>query len=192
MYKLTGRIEGTAPLLYGRMVTDLEGGTSQRKLNVEEHVALAWRRTWKDERGLYIPKINFKNSMVMGCASGGVKEGRKGFGQYIKATVFLEDDLLLDKPEADGLLEVVGRIPPRTGAAAIIRYPMINLPWSARFSLVVTDDRRSVENIRAAVEEAGLLVGIGPWRPEYGRFVLTEWSGKLATRGDLNGSGATR
>jgi len=36
-------------------------------------------------------------------------------------------------------------------------------------------DRRDADAIRRGLEEAGLLVGLGSFRPENGRFIVTEW-----------------
>ena len=91
--------------------------------------------------------------------------------------MFVEDEhgLFFGTKDPDGIHESIGKRPPRTGAACVIRRPMLNTGWHLPFTLMVVDDRRPADNIRRAIEEAGLLCGMGSWRPEYGRFILTDW-----------------
>lgn len=183
MYQITGRIQGVAPFLYNRMANDegLRGaGAGGGKLTEEQRIAEAMLKVHRNEHGLIIPAWNFKKCLVLGCAKANLKEGRYGLAGLVEATVFVEGDLCFGKDDPDFLHEVVGRIPPRTGAAAIIRRPALDTGWELPFTLNVMDDRRSSDYIRRGLEEAGLLVGLGSWRPEYGRFIVTEWEKQAA------------
>ena len=187
MYRITGTIQGVAPLLFGapttKTIEDLRGSKGGGRFTEDERMLEALQRVHQDERGIFIPKWNFKKCLLEGCQRANLKEGRASMMPYLKATVFPEDDLLLGKRTPDDILEVMGKRPPRTGGACLIKYPSFKTGWQAHFVLTIVDDRRSVEHIRRALEEAGTLVGLGAWRPEYGRFVLTEWSGKLPLNG---------
>ena len=81
-------------------------------------------------------------------------------------------EILFGADEPDGLHEcraVVQR------AAVLRRRPMLNTGWHLSFDIVLVDDRRNLGQVKQAVEEAGLLVGLGDFRPDYGRFVVKEW-----------------
>ena len=173
MYRIDATVEGLAPLLFNRMVTELDGPKAG-KMTEEERRALAEQKVYCDEQGLYWPAWNLKVCIVDGCKRAGIKEGRGSMAPFLMATVFPETPRF-DKTERDYLHEVVGRIPPKTGAAAMIRRPCLNAGWHLSFALNVVDDRRNPNDIRTAVDSGGLLVGLGSWRPEYGRFRVTEW-----------------
>lgn len=180
MYAIRGSIQGTAPLLFGAMtqrsLDTLKGerGTGGRYTPSEQLAEVAERYYW-DEQGMYLPAWNFKKCLMDGCVKAGLKEGRAGMMPFLKATVFVDGELRFGKAEPDDVYEVVGKRPPRTGGACIIKYPMLQPGWEMPFALNVLDDRRREDDIRRSLEEAGVLVGLGAWRPEFGRFVVTEW-----------------
>ena len=54
--------------------------------------------------------------------------------------------------------------------------PQINLPWSLDFELQYIDnDQCSIGNLQMAVSRGGIL-GLGTFRPYFGRYDLTKWS----------------
>src|SRR5215831_1003060 len=180
MYSISGTIEGVAPLLQGAFtsaaIKSLDEGTTGGKFTRAERIAEVADRVHRDpDGGIILPKWNFKKCLSLGAAAANLKEGRKGFRQFLDATVFPTADLSFGKTEPDDVLEVVGRRPPKTGPACIVRYPMFHAGWRLDFGLSFVDERRVADHIRRALEEAGLLVGLGPWRPEYGRFVVVDW-----------------
>jgi hypothetical protein len=125
--------------------------------------------------GAYIPKDAFKNSLLQGVKLAGLKEGRRSAYGIVEATVFPTEHLYLGKQTFDQVFETPARIPPRTGSLVIIRYPMFNQGWSAKFSLLLAMDRKDIVGfVQDGLESAGLLVGVGSWRPEYGRFMVSD------------------
>lgn len=180
MYKLRGVIEGNAPLLFGAMTQRslevLEGtrGTGGRYTPSEQLAEVAERYYW-DEQGMYLPAWNFKKCLLDGCVKAGLKEGRASMMPFLKATVFPSGELRFGRMEPDGVMSVVGKRPPRTGGAVVIKYPKLDAGWRLPFELDVVDDRRREEDIFRSLTEAGKLVGLGAWRPEFGRFLVTEW-----------------
>lgn len=59
--------------------------------------------------------------------------------------------------------------------AAITRVrPALNAGWSATFKMMVqTPEYISPQTLNAVIADAGRLVGVGDFRPSYGRFVVT-------------------
>lgn len=54
--------------------------------------------------------------------------------------------------------------------------PLIALPWHIDFSVTYQDNKHcSLENLRQAFEMGGIL-GIGTFRPYFGRYEVTKWS----------------
>jgi hypothetical protein len=89
--------------------------------------------------------------------------------------VFVEDAILFGKDEPDYVHTCWGRVPPRTGAMVPIRRPAMNAGWKVSFTLAVMNDSIGEGQIREALDHAGLMVGVGSWRPQYGRFRVTSW-----------------
>jgi hypothetical protein len=55
---------------------------------------------------------------------------------------------------------------------AIIRRPALKAGWRLQGALMVLDDSVPAEAIHSALVAAGVYVGVGAWRPEFGRFLV--------------------
>lgn len=176
MQRVTGTIEGVAPILFSRMYTDIEAAGG--KPTPEQKAQEAFQRCHRDDNGIYIPANMFKQAILGGAKAGNVKDGRRSFATVFEAILFPESHLYLGKDQFDEVFEHWGRRPPGPkGAAIMLRYPLFRTGWRADFSLVLTmGDHHTVEALRRSIEAAGLLVGMGSWRPEYGRFILVDFA----------------
>ncbi len=178
MYQIHGTIKGAAPILINRFTeasqNEMEKSSTGGKFTKEQRIAQAWESVYKDEQGYYLPAWNLKCCLVEGAKRGSIKEGKKSIAPFLQATVFPADPVRFSIAEAF-LHETWGRRPPRTGGACMVRRPGFQVGWELPFVLNVVDDRRTPEQIRRCLEEAGLLVGLGSWRPEYGRCTVAAW-----------------
>ena len=180
MYRIKVTIEGIAPLLYNRFTEKAQDDLDKRKtggvMSQKQRIAEALEKVYRNADGLFLPSHAVKECIVNGASKASLKYGKKGLAPFLKALIFMEDqELSLGKKEPDGMDERIGRRPPRTGGACIIRRPMVNAGWKASFTLVVMDDRIPEEHIKEALGEGGLLVGLLDNRPEFGRFIIKEW-----------------
>ena len=180
-YTIQGTVEGVAPILFNAFSEDatekLRAGTTGGKFTDEQRVAEAMQKIHRDSNGgIGWPSWNFKQCLIEGCKRAGLREGRSSMAPFIAATVFVDGERTFGVESPDAIHEVAGRRPPKTGGAVLIKRPMLKAGWRLPFVLSVLDDRRSPDHIRTALGEAGMLVGMGSWRPEYGRFVVTEWN----------------
>ena len=178
MYRIEATIEGVAPVLFSRWVTDLEATVTGKKMTKEERDAEATEKVYRDDDGLYFPAWNLKRAIVDGTKAAGLKDGRKSLAPAVMASVFPEREPRFGVTMYDFMHEATGRRPAKTGGACIIRRPALDTGWRLSFVLNVVIPTMHPDAIRASVETAGLMVGIGSWRPEYGRFVLAEWTVK--------------
>jgi hypothetical protein len=180
MYTIRGTIEVVAPILFSKWTEqaseNIKTGATGGKFTDDQRMAEAMEKVYRNDSGLFLPPWNFKKCLLEGTMKAGLKEGRASAAKFFEATIFVQGDLLFGVEEPDFIHETPGRRPPKTGGACLIKRPALNAGWRLPFQLMIVDDRRSPEHIKRAVEEAGLLVGLGSWRPEYGRFVLTEWA----------------
>lgn len=175
MYTISGRIQGVAPILFHRLEEGVLEGPSKGNMSHDERIAEAMRLSYSDAHGLYVPPGNFKRCLLDGSTKAKIKEGKASATPYFQATVFVQGNLYFGKDSPDFIHEETGRRPPKTGGRIIVRRPALDTGWELPFSLVVVDDRRKQQDIRRALEEAGLLVGLCDHRPEYGRFIVTDW-----------------
>jgi hypothetical protein len=63
---------------------------------------------------------------------------------------------------------------PRSGVGVSTRLG-VRAGWRLRFTLNVVHDELSEEMVRTILEEAGSFMGIGSWRPRYGRFRVVKF-----------------
>lgn len=181
MYRINGTIEGIADLLFNapppveEEEQDRKTKKHPSKMTVAENRADSMKRLHQNGHGIHLPPGGFEKALLDGANLAGLKDGKRSLSTLLKATVFLEEDPTLGCEKPDYIHEKQGRVPPRTGAMVVIRRPAMNTGWTATFSLVVTTDRIVESDVRLALETAGMLVGLGGWRPRYGRFKITEW-----------------
>jgi len=181
MYKIMGRIEGVAPLLVNRFTEEstesLRTGATGGRKNEQQRIDEALLKVYRDAEGqICVPAKNLKKCLLEGIARARLKEGRASAVPNVQASVFFEKpDLVLNKEKPDFISEEMGRRPPKKGGACLIKRPGFHEGWQLSFTLLVLDDRRDAELLHRGMEEAGLLVGIGDHRPEYGRFIVKEW-----------------
>lgn len=181
MYRITGKLKGLAPILFNRMLEDeLEPTekTIKRKgrVSTEDRLEEAHQKVYRNEKGLYVPGVNLKACLLNGCSMAGLKTGQKSLLPFLAASVFFDRELNFGKDEPDFIHEEAGRRPPKRGGRIIVRRPALNEGWELPFGLTVVDDRRTPAEIRRSLDEAGLLVGLGDHRPDYGRFIVIEWN----------------
>ncbi len=174
MYKVKSIIEGAAPILFNK-IGDMKGGMG--KPTPEQEAAAAKLRVYRNNDGLFLPAVNLKRSLRFGASRGGLKIGRAGLEPSIRAAVFVEpNELPFGVDEPDFMLPSYVRIPPgRRGALVYKVRPGLNTGWTVAPVFQVLDDHIEPEKLRLALETAGLYIGLCDWRPEYGRFIVTEW-----------------
>jgi hypothetical protein len=181
MYQIKGRIEGVADLLFNQMTEEAEinirGGTGGGKFTDAQRTDEAKKKyPVDDDNNAIISSWMFKRVLTDGAKAGNLKEGRKSLAPFLLATVFVDGFIRITPNIYDYIHEAPGKRPPKTGGACIIKRPAFKAGWVANFTLNILDDRINANQIRIALEEAGLRVGIGSWRPEYGRFIVTDWN----------------
>lgn len=170
MYRVDGALKGMAPHLFNRFTEKARPG----KLRIEEHLEEATRRVYRDEttQALICPGWNLKKCFMDGARLGEVKHGKKGIAQYLQALLIVDGDPQFGRVDYDGLHVCQGRIPPRTGPMVTIYRPKLDAGWSLTFRLLIADTTIHPDTLKQIISFAGLLAGLGAWRPEYGRFVL--------------------
>lgn len=149
--------------------------TSKRKKTDDDHIAIARSEFiggcyWSKDKGFYLPAQNLESCLV--AAAKLQKLGVK-FKQGVQV---LEDDLPFigyEKKTPEQLWETPDNVDCRgvkVGTSKIMRYRPILRSWILRATIAINEDVVNVSEVKKAVQDAGALIGLGDYRPRFGRF----------------------
>lgn len=131
------------------------------------------RAEYRDEKGfLYMPAEWIYQSLLK--ASGEYKvpgRGKKSYRDYIKSAMIVEpENISLGKKEysTDARSIVI-----RATRGRVMRYRPHVPEWKVEFTIVILDDELiDGETLHTILDRAGKTVGVGDFRPRYGRFIV--------------------
>lgn len=151
-----------------------------RKLTItdyEQRDALEWEGGlyWDDDLGLVIPADNIERCIQLGAQ-------KSRLGKDVQAAVFCTEVLLpivYDGPKKKAALMADPRFTLRKCVviqkSRLVRVrPMIPNPWSIDVEIEFDDSVIDAKRIFQAAVDAGALVGLGDWRPKFGRFSVEQ------------------
>lgn len=184
MASLSIRITGTSPLLMQAetlanplhpLTKEHKAVSSKRKKSDEDYLWLMeseWRASmyYDDEIGPYLPSLNLE-----GCIAEAGKINR--LGKTIKQAVQVVTDkakLEYDGPRKKDALWKAERFADVRGVGVmgkkVMRCRPIFLRWAAEFDIEFMEDVIDRGDLIRTIEEAGRRIGIGTYRPRFGRF----------------------
>lgn len=184
MDSMTIRITGISPLLQQaetlanplHELTKAHKAVSGKRKKTEEDYVWLMESEWSasmyydDEIGPYIPALNME-----GCIAEAGKIHR--LGKTIKQSVQVQTDkakLEYDGPRKKAALWKSNKFADvrgvNVGGKKIMRCRPIFLGWSAQFDIAFMEDVISRSDLLRVIEEAGRRIGIGTYRPRFGRF----------------------
>jgi hypothetical protein len=154
-----------------------KGSKKMTDSDYEERDRLEWEAGlyWDSEDGLIMPSDNIER-----CVQLGAQKSR--IGKDVQAAVFCANThvpIVYDGPKDKDKLYDDPRFSLRKGVAVqksrIIRIrPMIPTGWTMAFDLEFDEGIVNPKNLMKAMTDAGSLVGLGDWRPKFGRFLVEE------------------
>jgi hypothetical protein len=154
-----------------------KGSKKMTDSDYEERDRLEWEAGlyWDSEDGLIMPSDNIER-----CVQLGAQKSR--IGKDVQAAVFCANThvpIVYDGPKDKDKLYDDPRFSLRKGVAVqksrIIRIrPMIPTGWTMTFDLEFDEGIVNPKNLIKAMTDAGSLVGLGDWRPKFGRFLVEE------------------
>lgn len=128
---------------------------------------------WNSELGPHIPDMILQRA---------VEEGAKKFklGKQFKSAVFVDGDSKLEYSGPRNVEELyndqthVSREMVKVGTSKCLRTrPMFPI-WELTTKIVFDESVVEEQQVQASLEMAGRFVGIGDWRPRYGRFSVSK------------------
>lgn len=187
MYKVKVEIEGIVPYKQDRF-TELakdraDKGKSGKGDTFDERQKQWEDKIYKDEKGCYIPVSHIYHSLINGLAgqpplvSNKVKMNKP----TTKATVFIEETKMYlyngkikktyDEMYIFSTINKIAIGKPRITSAHV----MFNLPYTASFTIFITQDFLLPEVLKEGLVRAGQCYGIGAGRPIFGRFIVKKF-----------------
>jgi hypothetical protein len=61
----------------------------------------------------------------------------------------------------------------KVGTSRVVRTRPMFRNWACETTAILDTQQLDLEDLRAIVERAGAMIGLGDWRPRYGRFTAT-------------------
>jgi len=187
MKKFNIHIEGTAPLLMhsSRLSNPLDPATKAFK-------KVSGKRTKTDEDHLEMARLEHAGSLYIGDQTGPFVPGDNVFrclwdaakksksGVKVKEGVVITSDaspLIYAGPrDIAGLWadsNFVHQASVKVGMARVTRTRPVFAQWSTDVQGLVDPNILDIEDLGSIAETAGMIIGLGDWRPRYGRFVAT-------------------
>lgn len=189
MYVINAHIRGTAGLLqhaFGQATLDDIQEKSKARTGTPDY-SLEWLDTMYVDRGglLCQPASHLEGAMQRAAASF-TMTGKRGrtWKDPIKAYVYvspddiphIRDGAYVQAPDASLLKNPtesmsVSIMRVKVQRAAVARSRLLLAPgWELAFKIEVQDTQVPAGTVKQILEEAGRAVGIGDYRPRYGRF----------------------
>ena len=167
----------TNPLVRRIKEITSKGSKKLTDSDFEERDLLEWEAGlyWDEQDGAIIPSDNIERCIQLGAQ-------KSRIGKDVQAAVFCSAphvSLDYSGPKDKAKMYQDPRFTLRKGVAVqkarIIRIrPMIPTGWSLAFDIEFDDSIVNPKNLLKAMSDAGSLVGLGDWRPKFGRFIVEE------------------
>ena len=132
--------------------------------------------------GLYVDQngdITVDGRVIEATVHAGAKKTKAG--KIALAAMFIEPGCTFTYDGPAGVEERWGdpayrlTVAVKVGQSKVMRTRPIFKNWKLVFTASVLEDQANAETVKQWVEDAGMLVGMGDWRPRYGRFELTKF-----------------
>jgi len=168
------RIRGTCDMLQHRRSIEDEKKKA-KKTSGEVDYSKEWKKaTYQDGKGCFIPADHIQAALVKSGVDFKVTGKRgKTFKNLINAAlVVTPDKIYLNKKKPDYVDEHFVTV----SRNQILRLrPAFKKGWEAEFTLLLLDEQLPKTVVKEILDNAGRFVGIGDWRPRFGRFEIVSF-----------------
>lgn len=169
MLKYRVVIRGIAPLLFNRFPDeDNPEGKSRQKTAHSTRDEQVEKSLYRDEKGkVYQPAEHIIGAMIK-AASAFKLEGKKTYRDVVSAGVFIEPMKIVhvkQKYITDWRSVVI-----KATRGRVMRGRARMDTWELKFDLICIDDRMDDNALKEIIKYAGGYIGVGDYRPRYGRF----------------------
>lgn len=181
--RLTVAIVGLSPLLQhngqladpiNKFVKAMKAITGKKKKTEEDHAELA-RLEWNGS--LYVDNegnLILPSSLIEASIHEGAKKSK--LGKTFKSSVFVNDDAIVDFGSKKKIVDLWGDDQyrdtrgVRVGMSRVMRTRPIFRNWKCTFEVMYDDEQVNLDDVKRAIQDAASKVGVGDFRPKFGRF----------------------
>jgi len=196
MYKIDAMIHGTAGLLQHAFGQAQLAGLQERssKRTAKPDYSFEWMDTMytspsKNGKTLLVqPATHIEGAMIKAGTNFKMR-GRITYKDSVKGFIFVSpdaiphlrdgeiveapDESLLESPTESMSVSIMRVVIQRS---AVARSRLLIAPgWELAFNIAVQDDDISADTVYKILEHAGHSIGIGDYRPRYGRFTISKF-----------------
>jgi hypothetical protein len=174
-YEITA--SGICPILLNTMtIESLDPRNRPARGKADEYERENWRRRMIVSNGKVAIASEYVEAMLVGAASQlGERipgQGRATYARLFKSSIFAESDRIVTNVDASTVqpfIKAVTSNPSQKNSGRVLRYRPIVPDWQATFRLHVTNPLITPEVFERTLIYGGRYVGIGDWRPKFGR-----------------------
>jgi hypothetical protein len=181
MIKFEVGIKGVAPILQARHPSPIEekkmlerkSGPRAKTKDLTDKEAFDIH-AYRDSKKRFVQPAEMVEAAMVKAAVNFKMEGKKTFKDIIKSGIFITPINLVHKNQKFEEYALWGRNAHTGGAVWVVR-PRCDA-WELEFEInLLQDERISPEVLKDILIYAGSYVGIGAWRPKFGRFEVTKF-----------------
>lgn len=173
MKELKVKLTGMAPILFHNVNSmDLKKPAKITHAEWEESNEVFKSRLYFDlDSKMVLPTRMILGMMKVAAQKSGIKQAgkRSTYANLIRAVLFLQDNLKLDQKEKEVLQH---REYVTINRSKVLRVFPTLIKWSGTITLIYDDTQISEEVLLDILNYGGSYVGVGDYRPEYGRFTV--------------------
>jgi hypothetical protein len=172
MARVNITIKGTAPLLQHRYPSEKEETKIMKVRGARDYSDEAERSLYRDEKGqIYEPAEHILGAMIKAAVDFKITgRGKKTYKDLVKSAIVIEPDAIPHK-KTTWVIDRRGVVVQR---ARIMRERPKFEDWELSFILETLDEQLALSAVKEILDQAG-KVGIGDFRPRFGRFMVTEF-----------------
>lgn len=188
MYTVSVKVKGTAPLMQHRypmpeLATMSKGG---KKVTGSVDYTDEWKQYFysTSDGELYQPAAHFEGALIKAAAAFKV-QGKRGltYKDLFKSAVFVTPEFILHNMKVPDKLDTdadkplyLDMRPVVVQRARVVRLRPTFCPgWELEFQIEVLDDQINSELVQDVLTHAGKVVGIGDYRPRFGRWSVVKF-----------------
>jgi len=166
-------IKGVSPLLQHRYSTPEEDPKWKEQVGLKDYSKEVLLSLYTDENGNPCqPADHIWRALVKAAVNFKIPgRGKKTYKDLIQSALFIFPDMIPHKIRE----WKIDRRPVVIQRQRIVRERPRFDDWELSFEMEITDSQLPIEVARRLLEYAGNYVGIGDFRPRFGRFMVTEF-----------------
>ena len=130
---------------------------------------------YRNGKGLFQPSEHFERCFELAGSQFKFK-GKLTYSSIIKGGIVIEPQEILHKIQKIVPFAKFVRIPPGKRGARVLSTRALLENWELDFVINILNDAINFEDLKQIVEYAGGYIGIGDWRPKFGRFEVIKFA----------------